>query len=71
VLFWLDNIMVYYCKSFDNFKRKNKLSKFYYWKVFLILLMTIDLIVFIALPGYDSRPIRPFRILRACTYLFM
>jgi len=32
----------------------------------VIILMTIDLLVFIAVPAYGERPIRPFRILRAC-----
>jgi hypothetical protein len=31
--------------------------------------MTFDLIFFVAYPCFDSRPIRPFRILRACNFL--
>jgi len=66
-IFWADNIFLFYCKTFD----KNKYSSFFIFKVILILLMTIDLIVFITLPCYNSRPIRPFRILRACKYCFI
>jgi hypothetical protein len=65
-IFWADNIFLLYCKSFD----KTKHSSFFIFKNILILLMTIDLIVFILLPCYHSRPIRPFRILRACKYYF-
>lgn len=65
-IFIIDNSIDYYCKSFDILKQKNRYPKFYFWKSFLIILMIIDLIVFICLPCYNSRPIRPFRILRSC-----
>ena len=35
----------------------------------VMILMGVDLIIFIVVPGYDSRPIRPFRILRCCNLL--
>lgn len=69
--FSLDAFIDFYCKSFDKFKRKNKYPNFYFWKTFLILLMIVDLALFAALPCYDSRPIRPFRILRACMPLLI
>ena len=67
VVFIIDNSIDFYCKSFDILKKKNRYPKFYFWKAFLLHLMIIDLIVFISLPCYNSRPIRPFRILRART----
>jgi hypothetical protein len=65
LLFWVDTAVSYYIKSFDNF-RKSKHSAFFWFRIILLALMTIDLIIFIALPGFDDRPIRPFRILRCC-----
>lgn len=70
-LFWVDIIILTYCKQFDNFKKKTKYSGFFYFKVAIIILMTIDLIIFIILPGVESRPIRPFRVLRCCKYVNM
>lgn len=65
-IFFFDTFIDFYCQSFDNFKRKNKYSSIYFWKLGLLILMVIDLIIFIILPARDTRPIRPFRILRAC-----
>lgn len=64
--FWLDTLILLYCKTFDNFNNAANYSRFFYFKMTIILLMTIDLIVFASLPCYGSRPIRPFRILRCC-----
>ena len=38
-------------------------------RTLLLIAVTIDLILFIALPGFGSRPIRPFRIFRCCKYI--
>ena len=65
-IFIIDTLIDFYCKSFDKFKKKKKYPSFYIWKTILISLMVIDLIIFATLPCYNSRPIRPFRILRAC-----
>jgi hypothetical protein len=70
-LFWVDTIILLYCKTFDNFQKINHYSSFFLFKIVIILLMTIDLIIFISLPCYDSRPIRPFRILRCCMILLI
>ena len=59
--------MDFYSLSLDNLKKKNKYPNIYFWKLGILLLMVVDLIFFIVLPARDSRPIRPFRILRACT----
>jgi hypothetical protein len=66
VILAIDNAIDFYCKSFDILKKKNRYPTFYFWKAFLLVLMIIDLIIFISLPCHNSRPIRPFRILRAC-----
>jgi len=70
-IFFFDTFIDFYCLSFDNFKRKNKYPSIYFWKFGLLVLMVIDLVVFIVLPAKASRPIRPFRILRACTSLLI
>ena len=70
-IFFFDTFIDFYCLSFDNFKRKNKCPSIYFWKFGLLVLMVIDLVVFIVLPAKASRPIRPFRILRACTSLLI
>jgi hypothetical protein len=67
LLFWTDTLISYYVNLFDSFRR-NKHSSFFWFKVALLLLMTIDLIIFISMPGYGQRPIRPFRILRCCMH---
>ena len=69
-LFWMDNIIVLYCKSFDRIKENKRYSSFFYIKFTIIILMTVDLIIFICLPCYNSRPIRPFRIFRCSNSLF-
>lgn len=66
LLFLFDTFIDFYCKSYDKFKKKNRFPIFYYCKLFLLLFMAADLIIFGFLPCYNSRPIRPFRILRAC-----
>jgi hypothetical protein len=66
-LFLLDTFIDYFLKSFDQFRKKNKYPAFFFWKTLLMVLMAADLVVFAALPCPDSRPIRPFRLLRACT----
>jgi hypothetical protein len=66
VLFWADTVMEAYCKRFDAYKGENRYAHNFVFKCCIILLMTADLIVFINLPCLDSRPIRPFRILRCC-----
>ena len=59
--------MLLYCKKFDNFVKKNKYSSFFYFKFIMIVLMTVDLVLFIYQPGEENiRPIRPFRVLRSC-----
>lgn len=65
-IFWADTFMLLYCKTFDKFNKVANYSTFFYFKIIIILLMTIDLVIFASLPCYDSRPIRPFRILRCC-----
>lgn len=71
MVFWIDTVILMYCKTFDKFQNKSQYSTFFVFKVFMLLLMTIDLIVFITLPCYGTRPIRPFRILRCCNYQTM
>lgn len=66
LFFWLDVCMQFYLKKFDCLNYKNRYNDFFYFKVCIVVLMTIDLVVFIALPCYECRPIRPFRILRCC-----
>lgn len=66
-IFLFDIFIDFYCKSFDKFKVQNRYSAIDFLKLFLLLLMVIDLILFATMPGFDSRPIRPFRVLRACT----
>jgi hypothetical protein len=66
-LFWLDTIILYYLKGFDS-RKKTIYSLYNKSKIFILLLMTIDLIVFISMPCYGTRPVRPFRILRCCKY---
>lgn len=70
LVFFFDTFMDFYTLSFDHFKRKNKYPSIYFWKLGLFLLMVIDLIVFIAYPARNGRPIRPFRIFRARTFSF-
>ena len=67
VLFWVDVFMRKYVKTFDKFGKRAE-ALFFNIRTILILLMTIDLIIFISMPGFDSRPIRPFRILRCCNH---
>lgn len=67
-LFLLDAFTDFYCRSFDKFKIKNRYPNFYYFKLCLLLLMVVDLIIFASMPCYNNRPVRPFRILRACKY---
>lgn len=69
-IFIFDTFIDFYLQSFDYFKKKNKYPNHYFWKAGLLVIMVVDLIIFIAVPGYGSRPIRPFRILRACTPSF-
>jgi hypothetical protein len=64
--FFFDTFIDFYCKSFDKFKTKSRFPTFYYLKLSLLMFMAIDLIIFAFMPCYDTRPIRPFRILRAC-----
>lgn len=64
-IFLLDTFIDFYCRSFDKFKMKNRFPVFYYFKLTLLVLMVADLAIFACLPCYNSRPIRPFRILRA------
>lgn len=71
VIFLLDIFIDFYCKSFDKLKQKNRYPAFYFWKAFLVVIMIVDLVIFITLPCYNSRPIRPFRILRACMMTVM
>lgn len=71
VLFWMDTIMQAYLKEFDKIKDKSRYNDFFYFKLGIIILMTIDLFIFIGLPCYESRPIRPFRILRCCTFQYI
>jgi hypothetical protein len=66
-VFLFDTFIDFYTLSFDHFKRKNKYPPLCFWKLGLLCLMLVDLAVFIALPSALGRPIRPFRILRACT----
>lgn len=47
IVFWIDLIMLLYCKKFDNFVKKNKYSSFFYFKFIMIALMTVDLVLFI------------------------
>jgi hypothetical protein len=70
-IFLLDAFIDFYCRSFDKFKTKNRFPLFYYFKLILLIFMVADLIIFASLPCYNSRPIRPFRILRARTYKFI
>ena len=63
--------MDFYIKSFDRLTIKTKYPKIYYYKALAFVLMLTDLIIFIALPCYNSRPIRPFRLLRVCKTLFI
>ena len=55
-----------YVKTFDKFGKRMEAS-FFNIRTVLFILMTFDLIIFCAMPGFDSRPVRPFRILRCCT----
>ena len=71
IIFWIDTVILLYCKTYDHFTDVNKYSKFFIFKITIFTLMTIDLIVLICLPCYDSRPIRPFRILRCCKILLI
>jgi len=52
LIFLIDTLIDFYCKSFDKYKKKNKYPSFYIWKTILISLMIIDLIIFISLPCY-------------------
>lgn len=65
-IFGFDTFVDFYLQSFDYFKKKNKYPTHYYWKAGLIIILVIDLIIFIPLTNNDGRPIRPFRLLRAC-----
>lgn len=47
IVFWIDLTMLLYCKKFDNFVKKNKYSSFFYFKFIMIVLMTVDLVLFI------------------------
>lgn len=51
-LFWVDVLVLRYCKQFDNFVKKTKYSTFFYFKLAIIILMTLDLIWFIAVPCF-------------------
>lgn len=64
--FFLDTVIQIYLKRHDQVKGESRYSNFFYFRCAILLLMLADLIIFIALPAYDSRPIRPFRILRCC-----
>jgi len=66
--FVIDILIIYYCKQMDTFEKTNKYSTLLKAKVLLIILMIIDLLVFIIKPGYDERPVRPFRLLRCCNH---
>ena len=75
-VFFTDTFMDFYFHSFDYLKRKNRYPSILFWKLGLLMLMLVDLIVFIALPAREGqRPIRVFRVLRACkdgvTQLFL
>ncbi len=62
-------VMGIYLYKFDRLEEETKYDKFFTSKFTLILLMTIDLFIFSFLPCFNSRPIRPFRILRACKHV--
>lgn len=66
VLFWADILKTIYILRFDVLNNHQRYSKYFYMKFGIILLITLDLLIFAALPCHNSRPIRPFRILRAC-----
>lgn len=68
-LFWIETVISYYIKQSNSFG-KNKRSTFQWFKCILLILMTADLIIFIAVPE-GGRPIRPFRILRCCKTINM
>jgi len=61
----IDIAIDFYCQSFNRLTIKNKYPKLLYIKTIVTELMLVDLVIFIVLPGEHSRPIRPFRILRA------
>ena len=64
--FIFDCFIDFYCRSFDSLKQKNRYPAFYFWKAVLVGLLLVDLITFAAMPRPNQRPIRPFRIFRAC-----
>ena len=65
IFFWTDIILFKYLKSFDEIGSK-KSNKIFDWKIIILILVSIDYIIFIAYPARDARPILPFRILRCC-----
>lgn len=66
--FVFDLLINIYCKQMDTFEKTSKYSSLIKAKVILNMLMIIDLIVFITMPGWLDRPVRPFRVLRCRTY---
>ena len=69
MLFIVDTVIDFYTQSFDRLTIKNRFPRLSYFKAVVVALMVVDLIVFVAAPAYDSRPVRPFRILRVCKYV--
>jgi hypothetical protein len=67
IIFWVDTFFRKYIKTFDHFGKHAKQVRYFGLRALLLLLLTIDLLIFAGMPNHDSRPIRLFRILRACT----
>lgn len=61
--------MEVYFKCLDRLEGQRTFSAFFAVKTGTVLLMSADLLLFAILPCFDSRPIRPFRILRACKWV--
>ena len=66
-VFWADTIMLKYINTFDRLDQPKGIIWVDYRTV-LLLLMSVDLFIFAAHPGINSRPILPFRVLRFCTF---
>ena len=69
LVLWADVIFEIYHKTFEVLRISSKFQTRFYIRIILLTLLTMDQIIFLL--ADTSNPIRPFVVLRACTYLLM